>query len=53
MDAILFLSMLLLHRDFGACNIMVDETSCHWVGVIEWAEAEGCPFGLNFITFKP
>ncbi|KAK7416916.1 hypothetical protein QQZ08_011834 [Neonectria magnoliae] len=29
MDVILSLPMVLLHRDFGTCNIMVDEASCH------------------------
>ncbi|OJD23110.1 hypothetical protein ACJ73_05542 [Blastomyces percursus] len=45
--AILSLPMVLLHRDFGVCNIMVDEASCNLVGVIDWAEAEIAPFGLN------
>lgn len=39
--------MVLLHKDFGVCNIMVNETSCNLVGVIDWAEAEIAPFGLN------
>jgi hypothetical protein len=39
--------MVLLHKDFGVCNIMVDESSCNLVGVIDWAEAETAPFGLN------
>lgn len=39
--------MILLHRDFGTCNIMVDETTCHLTGVIDWAEADIAPFGLN------
>ncbi|KAK3947912.1 hypothetical protein QBC32DRAFT_401298 [Pseudoneurospora amorphoporcata] len=46
-DDILSLPMVLLHRDFGPCNIIVDEATCHLVGVINWAEAEVCPFGLN------
>ncbi|KAL4885671.1 hypothetical protein BJY04DRAFT_231099 [Aspergillus karnatakaensis] len=41
------LPMVLLHRDFGVCNIMVDEKSCNLKGVIDWAEAEIAPFGLN------
>ncbi|OAX82893.1 hypothetical protein ACJ72_02749 [Emergomyces africanus] len=45
--AILSLPMVLLHKDFGVCNIMVDEASCNLVGVIDWAEAEIAPFGLN------
>ncbi|GIK00091.1 hypothetical protein Aspvir_004106 [Aspergillus viridinutans] len=47
LPAILSLPMVLLHRDFGVCNIMVDEMSCKLVGVIDWAEAEIAPFGLN------
>ncbi|KAJ4861681.1 hypothetical protein T069G_02635 [Trichoderma breve] len=31
---------------------MVDEISCHLVGVIDWAEAEICPFGLNVDTLQ-
>jgi len=52
MEAILSLPMVLLHRDFSSCNIMVDGTSCHLTGVIDWAEAEICPFGQNLDTLK-
>lgn len=52
MDDILSLPMVLLHRDFGSCNIIVDETTCHLVGVIDWAEAEVCPFGLNLHSLQ-
>ncbi|UPK91001.1 hypothetical protein LCI18_001936 [Fusarium solani-melongenae] len=52
MDAILSLSMVLLYRDFGTCNIMVDETSCRLMGVVDWAEAEVCPFGLNLDSLQ-
>lgn len=38
--------MVLLHKDFGVCNIVVNDT-CNLVGVIDWAEAEIAPFGLN------
>lgn len=38
--------MVLLHKDFGVCNVMVNDT-CNLVGVIDWAEAEIAPFGLN------
>lgn len=47
MSAIMSLPMVLLHQDFNDCNIMVDETSCHLTGVIDWAEAEIGPFGQN------
>ncbi|OPB36399.1 hypothetical protein A0O28_0054780 [Trichoderma guizhouense] len=52
MDDVLSLPMVFLHRDFSTCNIMVDETSCHLVGVIDWAEAEICPFGLNLDSLE-
>ncbi|KND86780.1 hypothetical protein TOPH_08588 [Tolypocladium ophioglossoides CBS 100239] len=52
MDAILSLPMVLLHKDFSACNIIVDEATCHLVGVIDWAEAEICPFGLNLSSLQ-
>ncbi|KAL2838261.1 hypothetical protein BJY01DRAFT_220169 [Aspergillus pseudoustus] len=44
--------MVLLHRDFGVCNIMVDETTCNLVGVIDWAEAEDRPLWLQ-PSFSP
>lgn len=47
LPSVLSLPMVLLHKDFGACNIMVNETSCNLVGVVDWAEAEVAPFGLN------
>lgn len=46
-DNIFSLPMVLLHRDFSSCNIMVDEKTCHLTGVIDWAEAEIAPFELN------
>lgn len=50
--AIVSLPMVLLHRDFNDCNIMVDETSCHLTGIIDWAEAEIGPFGLNLYSLE-
>ncbi|PYH73339.1 uncharacterized protein BO88DRAFT_421738 [Aspergillus vadensis CBS 113365] len=47
LHAIFSLPMVLLHRDFGVCNIMVNKTTCNLVGVVDWAEAEVAPFGLN------
>lgn len=41
------LPLVLLHKDFGSCNIMVDEKTCSIVGVVDWAEAKIEPFGLN------
>ena len=49
MEAILSLPMVLLHRDFG---IMVDGMSCHLTGIIDWAEAEICPFGQNLHSLQ-
>lgn len=31
---------------------MVDEVSCHLVGVVDWAEAEVCSFGLNLHSMQ-
>lgn len=53
MVAIFSLPMVLLHKDFGTCNIMVDSASCHLVGVINWAKAEIGPFGLNMHSLQP
>lgn len=47
LPAIFSLPMVLLHKDFGACNILVNESTCNLVGVVDWAEAEIAPFGLN------
>ena len=52
MKAIMSLPMVLLHHDFYGCNIMVDETSCHLTGVIDWAEAEIGPFGQNLDSLQ-
>ncbi|KAI0004021.1 hypothetical protein F4779DRAFT_600598 [Xylariaceae sp. FL0662B] len=51
--AIFSLPTVLLHKDFGTCNILVDNTSCHLVGVVDWAEAEIGPFGLNLHSIQP
>ncbi|KAJ6440251.1 fungal specific transcription factor domain protein [Purpureocillium lavendulum] len=52
LPSILTLPMALLHKDFGDCNIIVDESSCHLVGVIDWAEAEIAPFGTNLYSIQ-
>lgn len=52
LPSILSLPMVLLHKDFGDCNIIVDEKSCHLVGVIDWAEAEIGPFGTNLHSLQ-
>lgn len=52
MEAVLSLPMVLLHRDFGASNIMVEGRSCRLTGIIDWAEAEICPFGQNLHSLQ-
>jgi hypothetical protein len=52
LPSIFSLPMVLVHKDFGTCNIMVDESSCHLVGVIDWAEAEIAPFGTNLHSLQ-
>ena len=52
LPSILALPMVLLHKDFGDCNIMVEDESCHLVGVIDWAEAEIGPFGTNLHSLQ-
>ncbi|WVN91162.1 uncharacterized protein L203_106416 [Cryptococcus depauperatus CBS 7841] len=47
LPAIFLLPMVLLHNDFGSFNILVDEKTCNLLGVIDWAEAEIAPFGIN------
>jgi hypothetical protein len=52
LPAILSLPMVLLHKDFGSCNILVDEKSFHLMGVVDWAEAEIGPFGMNLHSLQ-
>jgi hypothetical protein len=52
MEVVLSLPMVLLHRDLGTCNIMVDGTSCRLAGIIDWAEAEIGPFGQNLHSLE-
>ncbi|KAL8354334.1 hypothetical protein RB601_003951 [Gaeumannomyces tritici] len=47
---ILNLPMVLTHGDFFESNIIVDESSYHLAGVIDWAEAEITPFGVNLVS---
>ncbi|KAJ5776460.1 uncharacterized protein N7511_001471, partial [Penicillium nucicola] len=47
LPAIFSLPMVLLHNDFGTFNILVDQKTCNLLGVIDWAEAEIAPFGIN------
>ncbi len=44
--------MVLLYRDLGTCNLMVDKATCHLIGIIDWAEAEVCPFGRKLHSFQ-
>ncbi|KAJ5735594.1 uncharacterized protein N7483_000719 [Penicillium malachiteum] len=52
LPAIFALPMVLIHKDFGVHNVMVDEKYNHLVGVIDWAEAEIGPFGTNFHSLQ-
>ncbi|KAI0884563.1 uncharacterized protein GGS22DRAFT_163806 [Annulohypoxylon maeteangense] len=47
MEAIVSLPMVLVHHSFNSDDIIIDRTSCRLVGVVDWAEAEICPFGQN------
>lgn len=49
---IMALPMVLLDKDFGACNLLVDPESCCLKGVIDWAEAAISPFGLNLHSLQ-
>ena len=42
------LPWVLTHGDIIAANIMVDPSSCHLLGLVDWAEAERLPFGVCF-----
>ncbi|KAM6511090.1 hypothetical protein FSOLCH5_011535 [Fusarium solani] len=53
LPAILSLPMVLVHKDFGVCNILVDDATFNLVGVIDWAEAEIGPFGTNLHSLQP
>ncbi|CAK7207610.1 hypothetical protein SEUCBS139899_010420 [Sporothrix eucalyptigena] len=46
------LPTVLSHQDFGACNVLVDSASCELMGVVDWAEAEIAPFGLNLHSYQ-
>lgn len=46
------LPMVLVHKDFGPCNLLVDPNSCCLTGVVDWAEADICPFGLNLYSLQ-
>ena len=52
MPAILSLPMVLIHKDFGVCNILVDDATFNLVGVIDWAEAEIGPLGTNLHSLQ-
>jgi len=47
LDSLSSLPMVLLDRNFGSSNILVEDKTCHLTGVIDWAEAEICPLGQN------
>ncbi|KAH9879963.1 hypothetical protein J1614_001987 [Plenodomus biglobosus] len=47
LELVFSLPMVLLHRGYGMSNVLADEKSCNLTGVIDWAEAENCPFEEN------
>nr|POF04138.1 hypothetical protein CFP56_21893 [Quercus suber] len=52
LPSIMALPMVLAHQDFGYANIMVDPTTCHLLGVLDWAEAKVEPFGFNLWSLE-
>lgn len=52
LPAIVSLPIVVLHKDFGVCNVMVDANDNHMVGIIDWAEAEIGPFGTNLHSLQ-
>ncbi|KAL3475552.1 hypothetical protein BJX99DRAFT_247471 [Aspergillus californicus] len=52
LPAVFSLPIVLLHKDFGVCNVMVDSDNNHLVGIIDWAEAEIGPFGTNLHSLQ-
>ncbi|KAB8748955.1 hypothetical protein FH972_026506 [Carpinus fangiana] len=44
---IFLLPMVLTHQDMNVSNIIVDEASGKLNGIVDWAEANVCPFGYN------
>ncbi|GAM86560.1 hypothetical protein ANO11243_045740 [Dothideomycetidae sp. 11243] len=47
LDDILSLPTVLSHQDLGVFNLLVNEHTGCLLGVIDWAEADFLPFGLN------
>ena len=47
LPSIMALPTVLAHKDFGDFNILVDPDTCHLLGVIDWAEANIEPCGVN------
>lgn len=52
LDSVFSLPMVLLHCDFGSSNVLVEDKTCHLTGVVDWAEAEICPFGQNLHSLE-
>lgn len=46
------LPTVLAHKDFGEFNVIVNEATGDLSGVVDWAEAEIEPFGLNLHSFQ-
>lgn len=52
LNDIMALPMVLIHKDFGACNLLVDPQTCRLTGIVDWAEATICPFGMNLYSLQ-
>lgn len=46
-DQVFALPLVLSHVDLGMYNMIVDPSTCHLRGVIDWAESQIQPFGIN------
>lgn len=44
--------MVLLHKDFGVCNVLINPETGGLKGVVDWAEAEIGPFGTNLHSLQ-
>lgn len=44
--------MVLNHGDLCEMNVLVDPTTGHITGIIDWAEAKICPFGISLLGLE-
>nr|POE55628.1 hypothetical protein CFP56_77557 [Quercus suber] len=52
LPAIMALPKVFTHNDFGEFNLLVEPETCHFLGVIDWAEASTEPFGVNLYCLQ-